>query len=342
MVSKLFSVGVAQATSTAKITVGDDVVIRGLGAVNLTSDASATASMSTATAREMGAVGGSNKTQVALSLAISNADVTSKTTVAETARIRAGTTLNVRALGEHESGAEAESGLFSNGLAGLALALQFSKEDVLAEVNGTLQADMTHPDGAVVKLEFDPGKIVDYALDTIDAGTNWVVVTEDTVTYQPRRGTLINGLTPGADYFIIHLVDDADTTAVDEGSRVRLATTEQKAIDGAKWEEANPHSVRDGVRNPYAVDLTPGGGALNRQSFSQADVTRPPTPSPSAPASGRSSSASRSTPSANTGRPTRSSSPTTAPISSTRTATSSTPPARPARLRSPTCRRSPG
>ena len=276
VISKLFSVGFAQAKSTATITVADDVDIRGRGAVNLTSDASATASMSTATAREMGAVGGSNKTQVALSLAISNADVTAKTTVAERARIRAGTTLNVRALGAHESGAEAESGLFSNGLAGLALALQFSKEDVLAEVNGSMQADMTHPDGAVVKLEFDPNKIIDYALDTIDAGDNWVVVTEDTVNYQPRRGTLINtadgGLTPGQDYYIIHLVDDPTTPTINEGGRVRLATTEQKAIDGGKWEEANPHSVRDGIRNPFAIDLTPGGGALNSQSFTQGDV----------------------------------------------------------------------
>ena len=276
VVSKLFSVGVAQAKSTATITVADDVDIRGLGAVNLTSDASATASMSTATAREMGAVGGSNKTQLALSLALSNADVTSKTTVAERARIRAGTTLNVRALGGHESAAEAESGLFANGLAGLALALQFSKEDVVAEVDGTMQADMTHPDGAVVKLEFDPNEIIDYGLDTIDAGGNWVVVTEDTVTYQPRRGTLINtadgGLTPGQDYYIIHLVDDADTPDIDEGGRVRLATTEQKAIDGGKWEEAHPHSVRDGQRNPYAIDLTPGGGGLNTQSFAQGDV----------------------------------------------------------------------
>src|SRR5207253_2350008 len=152
--------------------------------------------------------------------------------------------------------------------AGLALALQFSKEDIVAEVNGKVQADMTHPDGAVVKLEFDPSEIIDYGLDTIHAGSNWVVVTEDTVTYQPRRGTSIGGLTPTQDYYIIHLYDDPLTPNVDEGEFVKLAITEQKAIDGATWEETHPLSSQSSVnRNPFAVDLTSGGGALNQQSF---------------------------------------------------------------------------
>ena len=289
VISKLFSVGYAQATSKAIIDVAGDVDIRGLGAVNLTSDASSTASMSSQTAREMGSVPGSNTSQIALSLGIAYADVTAKTTVANTAHIRAGTTVNIRALGAHESESEAESGLFSNGLAGLALALQFSFEDVVAEVNGDVQADMTNPDGAVVKLEFDPNKLIDYDTDTINTGDNWVVVTEDTVTYQPRRGTLINTysanggldtLTPGTDYFIIHLVDDPDTPDIDEGGMVKLAYTEQQAIDGGKWEEDHPHSVRDGLahpgddsyRNPYSVNFRAGGGALNTQAFTQADV----------------------------------------------------------------------
>ena len=84
------------------------------------------------------------------------ARLTSTTTVADTAVVHGGRTVNIRALGETESEAEAESGLFADGTAALALALQFSTADILTKVDGKVQADMNTNGGEVVKFEFDP------------------------------------------------------------------------------------------------------------------------------------------------------------------------------------------
>src|SRR5262249_45004283 len=52
-------------------------------------------------------------------------------------------------------------------------------------------------------------------------------------------------------------------------SKVRLAITEQNAIDGGEWEAAGGHA---GQRNPFAVDLTVGGGQLDKVSFTSDNV----------------------------------------------------------------------
>jgi hypothetical protein len=60
----------------------------------------------------------------------------------------------------------------------------------------------------------EPVGFVDYAnsrisvYDNDNEATNWVVVTEDTVDYSPRRGNSIGGLDADKTYFIIQLEDD--------------------------------------------------------------------------------------------------------------------------------------
>ena len=156
--SQLFSIGFAQAEAVALITIGKDAEIDGdSGPVNITSDATATASMSTATEREeQGEVPGRRGSQFAVSLAISWAKLTSKTIVAEGATIHGARTVNVRALGTTESEAEATSSLYADGSASIAVALEFSNADILAQIDGNVQADMDTNGGEVVKFEFDP------------------------------------------------------------------------------------------------------------------------------------------------------------------------------------------
>ena len=72
------------------------------------------------------------------------------------AEILGGRTVNIRSLGETESEAEAESKLFADGAASIALALQFSTADILSRVDGKVTAQMNTPGGEVVKFEFDP------------------------------------------------------------------------------------------------------------------------------------------------------------------------------------------
>src|SRR5204863_7713673 len=81
-----------------------------------------------------------------------------------------------------------------------------------------------------------------------DAG-NWVVVTEDTVDYSPRFGNSIGGLDPGT-YVVVQLTDNP-ATAVDESHYIKLARTEQQAINAFEWEA----EFNSGV-DPYVVNLS--------------------------------------------------------------------------------------
>ena len=251
--SQLAAVGYAQASATATLDVLAGASITANGPINLTSDGTAIASMNAGTEREeQGAVPGQRGKAFAASVAATWAQLTSTATVADTATIHGGRTVNVRALGEVESEAEAESTLYADGTASLSLALQFSTADVLTTVAGNVQADMKTSGGEVVKFEFDPTTTdptqrgyVDYANNRIlvydqdNEAVNWVVVTEDTVDYSPRRGNSIGGLNPGT-YYVIKLEDDPDTQTVDESHYIQLATTEQNAIGGIAVDLKSP------------------------------------------------------------------------------------------------------
>jgi hypothetical protein len=101
--------------------------------------------------------------------------------------------------------------------------------------------------------------------NTENEANNWVVVTEDTVDYSPRRGTSIGGLNAGETYVVVALEDNPET-AVDESRFIKLARGEQNAIAAAEWElEGNSG------RNPYVIDLTPGS-AVNTRSFGADDI----------------------------------------------------------------------
>ncbi len=356
--SQLFSLGYSQSDAKATITIGDNVLIEGNGPVNITSSASSTAAMSTDTSREeQGSVPGKKSSAFAASLAVSYAKLTSTVTMADTAEVYGGRTVNIRALGDVESAAESASSLFADGAAALSLALQFSTANILTQVDGKVTADMNTNGGEVVKFEFDPtvaasdyvstqtvtrvapGETVKLSSDmtlnlgsgpqTIQAGTvlmymgedrrlgvnlsnkgsagyeetfvnkdgdtvqlwtissepwgyvdtandrisvfnlendagNWVVVTEDTVSYSPRRGNSIGGLDPG-EYVIVSLPDNP-ATAVDESRYVKLARGEQKAIDAYLWEA----DFNTGT-NPYVVDLT-GGATTNTRTFNSTNI----------------------------------------------------------------------
>jgi hypothetical protein len=106
-------------------------------------------------------------------------------------------------------------------------------------------------------------RIAVYNLDN-EAG-NWVVVTEDTVDYSPRRGTSIGGLDPGT-YVIVGLPDNP-STAVDESRYVKLARNDTDALDAFAWELAGNTGV-----NPFVVNLTPGA-TVNTRTFNAADVS---------------------------------------------------------------------
>src|SRR5262249_47622116 len=141
--SSYFSIGYAQADASAVIDVLDGSTITANGPINVTSSGNASATATTKTSREQQAlVGGASAVPFAASLGVSNATLTSTTTAAQTATIHGGRTVTVRALGDVESEAESESGLFADGNAAIALGLQFSTANVVTTIAGTVTADM--------------------------------------------------------------------------------------------------------------------------------------------------------------------------------------------------------
>jgi hypothetical protein len=156
-VGSVISVGYTQSDVTSTIDIQDGVKIRGNGPINITSDGTSIASISSEAEREkQRKIPGNRKNAFAASLGISHARLTSTTTVAPTAEIYGGRTVNVRALGTTESEADVTSGLFADGTASLAIGIQLSFADVLTKVDGKVTADMSTNGGEVVKFEFDP------------------------------------------------------------------------------------------------------------------------------------------------------------------------------------------
>ncbi len=240
--SKYISIGYAQAIATASVTIASGALIQSTGAaVVVTSDANATAKMTTETAQKKadGKKQQQNDSGYAVSLAVCNAKATSTITLAAGATIEAAKTANLRAKGDIKTEAESKGSTFADGTLGLGFGLSFSDSDIHTQVDGTVIA---HVDpNYLVKIEIDPTAglnldgtpqigYIDYANDRIYVGGTGLV-SEDVINYDSRRGTPIGGLVDDQDYVVISVADDPNT-AFDESGYIQLALTEQNAIEG--------------------------------------------------------------------------------------------------------------
>lgn len=109
-------------------------------------------------------------------------------------------------------------------------------------------------------LETDPTKpgFINVDDDMINVGGT-ALVTEDTIKYQNRRGNSIGGLNDNTTYWVISVEDDPTTPDIDESQYIKLAMTEQDAIEG----NAIHLSLKD------SKDVTV---ATNNKGFGGADV----------------------------------------------------------------------
>ncbi len=146
-------------------------------------------------------------------------------------------TANITTGGKVKAEAEAKSGLFADGTAGLAFAIELSDADIKTDFNGTMIAEMQP--GSIVKIEIDPTVTnpsdigyVDYERNMIHVGPT-ALVTEDQITYTSRRGINIGNLISGQVYYVITAPDDPLTTTVDESEEwIQLAVYEADSIAG--------------------------------------------------------------------------------------------------------------
>jgi Ca2+-binding RTX toxin-like protein len=261
----LISIGYAQAKAYADIIIEAGVLIQAAEAIVITSTGEAKAGMKVDTKHKIDNLPNPSGAPFAIALGVSYADSYAHVTVAQGAVITSDRTANLTAKGKIESEAEAESGVFADGKAGLAFALEFSKADVDTTVDGTIIAKCDPVGGYAVKLEIDPTVglnpdgtpqigYVDYANNRIYVGPN-ALITEDTVTYSNRRGVSIGGLVNGREYYIV--------------------------TDGDGWiqfTESEINAIRADVgKKEWLVDLKDKSGteletANNQKSFTAAEV----------------------------------------------------------------------
>ncbi|HTH04313.1 MAG TPA: hypothetical protein VL916_00530, partial [Ilumatobacteraceae bacterium] len=275
------------------VIVKKDALITSTAAIVITATANASASLSSSTEREIKSLANPGGTQVAIAVAVSNAVANSHIDVAAGAVIEAGKTANLVAGGAVESEAEAESGMYADGSAGLAFAIELSKADITTVVNGTVIAHMTPCEDlagvltgcSTVKIEIDPlvtnikdVGYVDYAYDRIHVGMHGLV-TEDTVTYSPRRGSNIGGLVEGRTYFVVWMADDPTTLDLNESEFIALASSEQAAVRAATCSaDGDDHAAYLAYLvclQQFTVDLTQAGFPAttnNTRDFTAADV----------------------------------------------------------------------
>ena len=236
--SSLVSIAYGRAVANATIDIQNGVEIVSQDATVITASGSATSSISSSTGRTLESTPNPSSIQIAGSIAVSDANVTSHVTVAETASITAGKTANIGASGEVTSEAEASSGMYSDGTAAVAFGLEFSQANIQTTINGSVTANMNP--GSVVKIEIDPTVTVsddgtepigyvDYENNMIHVGPH-ALVTEDVIEYTNRFGTSIGNLVDGRSYYVITLADDPTTLDRDESEWIQLAETETKAI----------------------------------------------------------------------------------------------------------------
>ena len=232
--SKLFSVGYVQTKATAIVDIKAGVNITADEAVVINSDGTSTALVKTETNRDLGDFP-ADPLKISFSLAIAKTDIISQTSVAEGATITAGKTANITAGGLEDAEAEAETGLYNDGRAGISLGLSFSNATIDTDMNGTVTADMDP--GSVVKFQFDPTVTDSSAIGFVDTAANTIKVGEhalatgDKVTYSNRRGTSIAGPLPGG----LEGLTDGDVAFVittSDPTKIQLAETRDKAIAG--------------------------------------------------------------------------------------------------------------
>lgn len=270
--SSLVSIGYGRAVATATVDIQSGVEVVSQDATVITASGSATSSISSSTGRTLESTSNPSSLQIAGSIAVSDANVTSHVTVAETASITAGKTANIAASGEVTSEAEVSSGMYSDGTAAVAFGLEFSQADIHTTVNGSVTANMNP--GSVVKIEIDPTVTasddeepvgyVDYENNMIHVGPH-ALVTEDVIEYTNRFGTSIGNMVDGRSYYVVALADDPTTLDRDESEWIQLAETEVQAIMACM-----------GFEDGNVVDLIAQDGllatAVNEAAFDGTDI----------------------------------------------------------------------
>ncbi|MEB3294495.1 MAG: DUF4347 domain-containing protein, partial [Synechococcales bacterium] len=235
VLSRYFSLGWSDATASAITQIGQGVMINAQGDVNIAADASATADMTTRTVKDLG-VGPNDNSGIAVSLALANADLTSKATIAQGAKIIAGGNANITANGKVERSASAEAGAYQDGRVGISAGLGFTKSDVQAVVNGEVTSATT------VQQVFNPATAVNDSNDTITIANHGFKQGQAIVYSKGENSSNLGGLEDGTTYFVIKVNDNTIKLAesasdVEENKAIDL---KKSGVTGTAHELKNP------------------------------------------------------------------------------------------------------
>ena len=170
--------GYSEANATADIQIGstplgsdaEDIQITAVGSVTIRTNATSIADIAARTNGDLGDYP-ENTQDILVAFAVAVTDLQSQVMIEQQVIITANGNINIYALGTSKNNALADSGLYENGIFAPAIALSFKKGNVLAQINGTLQATGEEVDTSA-EPELTKGIGILALLNTQDSATS--------------------------------------------------------------------------------------------------------------------------------------------------------------------------
>ena len=210
-------------TTDAQMNVSSDAQITSTGGdITLSSTANTT---DTDTARVSQNTGNApiNANDIAVALGIGVINQTANASVAKSATVMASGDINLTSTGNTENTALPTTGTYVSGLAGVAVGVNYTTNNITATEDGTM---ISGAGTSAPTLKFDPDTDIDFVHNAIKVSSKAManLQTGQSFTYSSNNNGPIGGLTSGTTYYII-----VPTTLTDE---IQLAATAADADSG--------------------------------------------------------------------------------------------------------------
>ena len=239
----LISIGYGETLAKANVALDGATKINAQGDVSVVSDVSSSSGV-VSRGSGNGVLSNSDAVDFAISLAISLTNEESTVRLAKDSQIiTARGSVNVKATGAADTEAEAQTHLFRDGIAGLAVGVSVDKATVTNDVFGTIIAE--NPQGATT-FEFNSKDVVDVDGDTIkleNIAAGQAIVPWQQLVYRANGNQAIGGLIDGVSYYVSEVENVPTGNNFTGTQKIRLAKTLPLKLDSDQVVPTAQHSL---------------------------------------------------------------------------------------------------
>ncbi len=239
----LISIGYGETLAKANIALDGATKISAQGDVSVVSDVSSSSGV-VSRGSGNGVLSNSDAVDYAISLAISLTNEESTVRLAKDSQIiTAHGSVNVKANGEADTEAEAQTHLFRDGVAGLAVGVSVDKATITNDVFGTIIAE--NPQGATA-FEFLSSDVVNVAGDTItleNIAADQAIIPWQQLVYRANGNPSIGGLNDGESYYVSEVENVPQGNTFSGTQKIRLAKTLPLKLDSDQVVPTAQHSL---------------------------------------------------------------------------------------------------